>query len=259
MKRRSFLRKSAFAAGAATLAVPAIGRSTAGTPKSLFEVRVYHISRNGDAQKRLEQYFTGALIPFLNRHGAKAGAFTDYSQEEPVRLTFIIAWPGSEAYLSACTDIRSDTEYLKASASYQAIPAAEAVYTRYETFLLEGFDRFPSLVVPAEKKGLYEMRTYEGASEDAVRRKVGMFNTEEIDLFLKVGIQPVFFGQILAGEYMPALTYMVGFRDMADRDATWNRFGASEEWKKMVVKAEYADTVSNIRRTFLVPASYSQF
>ncbi len=86
-----------------------------------------------------------------------------------------------------------------------------------------------------------------------------MFNTEEIDLFLKVGIQPVFFGQILAGEYMPALTYMVGFRDMADRDAIWNRFGASEEWKKMVVKPEYADTVSNIRRTFLVPASYSQF
>ena len=46
-----------------------------------------------------------------------------------------------------------------------------------------------------------------------------MFNNEEIAFFLKVGLQPVFFGKILAGQYMPALTYMVGFKDMADRDA----------------------------------------
>jgi hypothetical protein len=50
----------------------------------------------------------------------------------------------------------------------------------------------------------------------------------------------------------------VGFKDMADRDATWSKFGSSEEWKVMSSKTEYADTVSNIRRIFLTPTDYSQ-
>jgi hypothetical protein len=105
---------------------------------------------------------------------------------------------------------------------------------------------------------LFELRIYESASEDAGRRKIDMFNKEEIALFLKVGLLPVFFGRIMAGEYMPALVYMVGFKDMTDREAVWSRFGAHEDWNTMRVKPEYADTVSNIRRVFLTPVPYSQ-
>jgi hypothetical protein len=50
---------------------------------------------------------------------------------------------------------------------------------------------------------------------------------------------------------------MVGFRDMAERDANWSKFGSSEEWKKMSSKPEYADTVSNIHKIFLTPTEYS--
>jgi hypothetical protein len=56
---------------------------------------------------------------------------------------------------------------------------------------------------------------------------------------------------------MPALIYMIGFKDMAERDATWAKFGASDEWKTMSSKPEYADTVSNIRKIFLTPTKYS--
>lgn len=259
MKRRSFLKKSAIAAGAASLAVPAMGSRSAGTSKAVFEMRVYHLSRAGNAKMKLEQYFTEALIPYLNKHAVKVGAFTDYSLEEPARLTLVFAYPDSTSFMNAKAGMMADADYMQASQRYNAIPASDAVYTRFETFLLDAFDRIPALVVPSEKKGLYELRIYEGASEDAVNRKVKMFNVEEIDLFLKVGLQPVFFGQLTAGQFMPALIYMVGFRDMADRDATWEKFIASDEWKVMVVKPEYADSVSNIRRTFLVPTPYSQF
>jgi hypothetical protein len=85
-----------------------------------------------------------------------------------------------------------------------------------------------------------------------------MFNKEEIPVFLKVGLMPVFFGRILAGQYMPALLYMVGFKDMADRDAAWGRFSQNEDWKNMQNKPEYADTVSNIQKIFLTSTSYSQ-
>jgi hypothetical protein len=259
MKRRSFLKNSAMAAGAASMTIPVLAsRAAASNTKSIFELRVYHISRANNAKNLLEQYFQDALIPFLNKRNVKFGAFNQYSLEEPVKLHVLISYPDPSVYYTTQQEIMTDATYIKASGAYNKIPAAEAVYTRYETFLLEAFENFPSLVIPSEKKHLFELRTYESASEDAGRRKIAMFNNEEIALFLKVGLQPVFFGRILGGQYMPALTYMVGFKDMADRDAAWGKFGSHEDWKKMSAKPEYADTVSNIYKTFLTPADYSQ-
>ncbi len=246
------------AAGAASLTIPAMGSTSAAAgAKSIFELRIYHISRSGNAKSNLEQYIKDALIPFLGKRNVKLCAFNEYSLEEPAKLYILLAYPDQATYFSTQADMLTDDSFLKASESYDKIAAADAVYTRYETFLLDAFDAFPALTVPAEKKGLFELRIYESANEDAGRRKIRMFNKEEIALFLKVGLLPIFFGKILAGEYMPALIYMVGFKDMADRDASWNKFGSSDEWKKMSSKPEYADTVSNIHRIFLTPTGYS--
>jgi hypothetical protein len=258
MKRRSFLKNSAMAAGAASMAIPVMGSANAApVTKSIFELRIYHISRAGNAKKNLEQYIKDALIPFLSKRNVKLCAFNEYSLEEPAKLYILKAYPDQASYFSTQAEMMTDDTFLKASESYRNIAAADAVFTRYETFLLDAFDAIPALTIPAEKKGLFELRIYESATENAGRRKILMFNSEEITLFLKVGLQPVFFGKILAGEYMPALIYMVGFKDMADRDASWNKFGSSDEWKTMSSKAEYADTVSNIHRIFLTPTDYS--
>jgi hypothetical protein len=258
MKRRSFLKNSAMAAGAATLAIPAMGSTNAApNVKSVFELRIYHISRAGNAKNKLEQYIKDALIPYMGKRNVKLCAFNEYSLEEPAKLYVLLAYPDQTAYLAAMTDMTTDEGYMKAADSYNKIAAADAVYTRYETFLLDAFDALPALTLTAEKKGLFELRIYESANEDAGRRKILMFNSEEIALFLKVGLQPVFFGKILAGQHMPGLIYMVGFKDMADRDTIWGKFGSSDEWKKMSSKPEYADTVSNIRRIFLTPTDYS--
>ncbi len=258
MKRRSFLKNSTLAAGTA-LSFPAMGmRDPAIKTRSLFELCVYHISRAANAKNRLEQYFTDALIPYLGRHNVKFGAYNEYSLEEPVKLYTLLAYPDASAYLSTQAGLLTDPAFLKASEAYNHIPASEAVYHRYETFLLEAFETIPAVIIPSEKKNLFELRIYESANEDAGRRKIAMFDKEEIALFLKVGLNPVFFGKILAGQYMPALTYMVGFKDMADRDASWSKFGSHEDWKRMSAKPEYADIVSNIHKIFLTPASYSQ-
>jgi hypothetical protein len=259
MKRRSFLRNSALAAGTMSIAVPLLGSQPSAKPeKSLFEWRVYHISRAANAKTILETYFKDALIPFLAKHGVKFASFNDYSLEEPVKLYVLLAYPDASTFFKVQSALMTDTAFLEAAKSYNNQPAAEAVYTRYETFLLEAFDALPSLSIPAEKKSLFELRIYESANEDAGNRKITMFNKEEIALFLKVGLTPVFFGKILSGDYMPALIYMVGFRDMADRDASWNKFGSHEEWNAMRIKPEYADSVSNIHRIFLTPSGISQ-
>jgi hypothetical protein len=258
MKRRSFLKNTAMAAGAAAVSVPVTAKNIrAGSGKSLYELRIYHVSRAANARNMLEHYFQYALIPFCTERNVNVGVFSEYSLEEPVKLYVVICYPDQPTWSSCMSDMANDENFKKATESYDKIAASDAVYSRYETFLLDAFDRIPAVKIPEEKKGLFELRLYESASEDAGKRKIMMFNNEEIDLFLKVGLQPVFFGKVLAGEYMPALIYMVGFKDMTERDAVWAKFGASDEWKKMSSKPEYADTVSNIRKIFLLPAAYS--
>lgn len=256
MKRRTFVKNSAFAAGAA-VTFSASGIQQPGiNDKSIYELKVYHIARGGNNKGLLEQYYKEALIPLFNRHDVKVVTFDEYSMEEPVKVYALIAFPSVSVYLSVKEALDTDVAFLEASKSYSEIPASTPVYTRYETFLLEAFDRLPSVMMPPDENKLFELRIYESANEDAGRRKVEMFNKEEIDLFLKVGLQPVFFGKILAGQYMPALIYMVGLPDMAGRDPAWAKFSASEEWAVMRAKPEYANTVSNIRRIFLTPSNW---
>lgn len=260
MKRRSFLTQSAAVAGA-TLAFPAMGmqQQPAMNEKSLYELRIYHVARTTNAKALLEQYYKDALIPFLKKFQVTVGAFDEYSLEEPVKVYTLIAFPSPAAYFNVQEAMLTDQSFQLASKSYNEIPAASPVFTRYETFLLEAFDRMPSVTLPPSgNRGLFELRIYESPNEDAGNRKVGMFNREEIDLFLKKGMKPVFFGKILAGQYMPALIYMMSLPDMASRDTVWNPFSQSEEWATMRVKPEYANIVTNIRRIFLTPLAWSQ-
>ena len=80
-----------------------------------------------------------------------------------------------------------------------------------------------------------------------------MFNKEELALFYKVGLNPLFFGEMIAGLYRPCLTYMINFKDMEAHDTAWKAFINHPEWIEMSSKPEYANSVSNIRKTFLEP------
>ncbi|MFW5756857.1 MAG: NIPSNAP family protein [Tangfeifania sp.] len=51
---------------------------------------------------------------------------------------------------------------------------------------------------------------------------------------------------------------MLWFKDMEERDANWAKFVSSDEWNVMKVKPEYANTVSKVRKKFLLPMDFSQ-
>lgn len=88
-----------------------------------------------------------------------------------------------------------------------------------------------------------------------------MFNTAgEIDIFKRVGLTPVFFGETIIGALRPNLTYMLTYDDMAERDRNWKVFGSDPEWKRISAIPEYANAkiVSRITATFLVPTASSQ-
>lgn len=258
MKRRVFFKQSAAVAGTALLANPLHAGNVSPAEKDFFELRVYQFS-GGAGVNRLKKYYTEALIPFLNKMGAKAGAFREYGMEEPPWIYMLHAYKSVSDYWEALQKMQSDSQYLQAADEYFRLPADNPVFERYETFLMPAFDGLPQMKMPGESRGLFELRIYESYNEDALRRKVKMFNEEELPLFEKVGLHPFIFGELIAGRHMPALAYMLWFKDMEERDANWKTFGSSPEWKAMRIKPEYADTVSKVRRVFLTPMDFSQF
>ena len=225
--------------------------------KEFYEFRVYQLTGGGE-KNTMKSYLTTAMLPLLTKLNIKLGVFEELDNEEPPKLYTLLAYPSSQVYFQLQQELVSDTNYLQSARSYFEMPASKPVFERYETYLMEAFDSIPQLKNPEKNRGLLELRTYESYNEDAARRKVAMFNEEELPLFEKVGLHPVFFGKILAGKCMPALMYMLWFKDMEERNANWSKFGGSTEWKTMSGKDIYKDTVSKVRKKFLVPADYSQ-
>ena len=257
MKRRQFVSASLLTT--ATLATAqAQSAKAAPVKKEVYELRTYEL-RFGSPQSNIENYLKDALMPALNRQGIKTvGVFREMGKSDPAKLYVLIPHASIDNYATSASRLADDAAFTTASQSYSQLTPDKAPYARYTTSLLSAFDGLPQMIVPVNQPRIFEIRTYEGYSEDAVRRKVKMFNVDELPIFYKVKLNPVFFGQVIAGEHMPCLTYMLTFKDMAERDANWKRFSDDADWKRISAAPEYANTVSNIIRVFLEPVAYSQ-
>lgn len=104
---------------------------------------------------------------------------------------------------------------------------------------------------------IFELRIYESYNEDALRRKVKMFNDSEFGILKMLAFHRIF-GSNIAGNNMPCLTYMLAFKDKEAHTEAWGKFGPHPEWKRISNMEEYTNAMNNIIRVFLKPLSYSQ-
>ncbi|CCH52545.1 NIPSNAP family containing protein [Fibrisoma limi BUZ 3] len=253
MKRRQFVSASVLAASALTTAQA----EPKAPKKEVYELRTYQL--RGGSSPATENYLKDALIPALNRQNIKnVGVFKEMGKTEPARLYVLIPHPSWDDYANLTTKLADDKAFATASQAYVSLTPDKAPFARYSTTLMNAFDALPKMVIPNRESRIFELRTYEGFAEDAVRRKVKMFNVDELPIFNKTGLNPVFFGEVMAGEHMPCLTYMLTFKNMEERDANWKQFVDNPDWKRVSQLPEYANTVSNIIRVFLEPTPYSQ-
>lgn len=260
MKRRTFIK----AAGTGALALSTGSSALANTknsmaePQQIFEMRVYTFKFRGN-QKAMHNYLQKALIPAYNRYGVtNVGVFMELGESEPAKLYVLIPHNSLEDMASVPRKLSKDLEYGIAAEKFIKMPADTPVYSRYDTYLMQAFSAIPKVEVPEQKERIFELRTYEGYNEDAVRRKVLMFNAEELPLFYELKLNPVFFGHIMSGPKMPALMYMLSFDSMESRNKAWGAFIKHPEWNRMKALPKYANTVSNIHKVFLKPVEYSQ-
>lgn len=262
MQRRSFVKTSLLATAAGAVS-PKLS-SAAEKPKSsreFYELRVYSL-KTEQQQKLVEGYFKEALIPALNRLGSKAvGVFAELKPTGQTKIYALIPYNSWGDFINVQDKLAADANYLQAGAAYLNAPATDPAYDRIESSLLKAFAHMPKMLAPEQKPRIFELRRYEHASESAGKKKLEMFNDAgEIDIFKRLGFNPVFFGETLIGELRPNLIYMVTFDDMAAHDSHWKAFGSDPEWKKISAIPDYADAklVSRITSTFLTPCNCSQ-
>lgn len=257
MERRDFIQKSIFTTAAmAGGGLSAANAKPAPKDKEVYEFRVYQMRRN---VKPLDNYFSNAFIPALNRMGVKnVGVFKETSMTEPAKVYVLIPYASFEDFGKVTLAMKNDKQFAEARSDYDKIPMQQAVFERYDSSLLLAFDGHPKMDVPPDNKNLFELRIYEGYSEDALRRKVKMFNEGEIEIFKSAKLPAVFYSENITGKNLPCLTYMAAYENMDERDRVWKAFSAHPDWQRMSKLPEYADTVSRTHRTFLESLPYSQ-
>ncbi len=251
MKRRKFVASAAVGVAATTAATPiAVANSinpSAANGNEIYELRTYQMAWGGNGAA-LMSFLKDVEAPYLKGQGGNHFMiFNETGQSQPTNIWVLNSFPDFSSYQQAFTN-RSSEDYLAKAASYAS---AGKIYERISSSLLYAFDGLKQMKSPIDQASLFELRIYEGANEDAVRRKTKMFNDEELDLFYKVDLNPIFFGNMLSGPYVPSLVYMLNYRDMDHRKAAWKDFLEHPEWDAMKNKEIYANTVSNIRRVFL--------
>jgi len=253
MERRDFFKKGLVGAAAVTtMSAPADQQQE----REIYEMRMYEL-RWG--QQDLDKHLSTALIPALNRAGVKkVGVFTEWGRPEPGKVYLFNTYQSLKHYGEVTAALSGDSQFTQASQAFDKIGHDNAPYARYESSLMMAFTGFPKISIPPAGPKIFELRTYESATEDAYRRKVHMFNNGEFDIFNRVKLLPVFFGEVLIGKSQPCLTYMIHCPDMEQRDKNWKDFGEDPAWVKLRSEPMYQNTVSRIQKTFLVATSYSQ-
>jgi hypothetical protein len=242
-------------------------KSSGAAKQQYYEIRIYTIS--GPAQEKMvDAYLRDAYLPALHRADiAKAGVFkpveTDTASFGKLIYLFI-PFRTIEQYAELPGILEKDKVYAEAGKSFVDAPFDNPPYQRQQSILLKAFLFMPQFAAPGfttpVTERIYELRSYESATEAKAAKKIEMFNQGgEIALFEKLKFNAVFYGEALAGNQKPNLMYMTTFSDMKSRDEHWKAFGESPEWKKLSGLAEYNNTVSKNNTYFLHPASYSDF
>ena len=228
-----------------------------GSPKKqIYEWRVYTLTGDGTV---LDDFFKETLIPAYNRCEIPVGAFTLYNQEETEQRYLLFVYPDLNTYDKVRQTVWNDEGFQNAARPFFESTAPDPVYSEYTTYLCEAFDKMPEMRIPDKSRSLFEFRCYHSPNEDANQRKIKMFNDEEIDLFDKVGINSVCYGEIFSGTRMPALIYLIWHKDEATRTGAWDTFRAHPDWELMRNKPEYKNTATNNQVRLLSPMPYSQF
>jgi hypothetical protein len=231
--------------------------------KDIYQIKIYTLE-NETQFTAMNTYLEEAYIPALHRSGIKkVGVFKTIEARNQDKNQIIVLIPliSLEQISKLENLLLKDEEYIIKSKDFRNAAFDNPPYKRLESIISSAFSSFPEYKVPdlasTKKDRVYELRSYESATEELHRMKVKMFNDGETQIFIDLGFQPMFFSQVISGANMPNLIYMICHENESAHETNWQAFGGNEKWNEMKVMDIYQNTVSQIDKWMLYPMEYS--
>lgn len=237
-----------------------------GQAREYYQLKIY--SFETDAQMTAtDTYLKDAFLPALKRLDiGPIGIFKPRPTDSitPKKTYVLIPFNGIVQFSLLEDTLMADEIHQNAGKAYLTAAHDKAPYQRIESIFMKAFVDMPKMLASPldgpRKDRIYELRSYEAATEDLYKKKVDMFNAGgEIALFERLKFNAVFYAEVLAGGQTPNLMYMTTHANQEVRDTNWKNFVDSPEWKKLKVLPKYQNTVSHIDTTFLYPTEYSDY
>lgn len=242
--------------------------SSAAAPakQQYFEIRIYRLSDKSQ-ESRIDAYLKDAYLPALHRAGiAKVAVFKPVEKDTAFgKIVYVfIPYKSIDQFIQLADVLEKDKVYTQAGKEFLDAPYNNPPFARYESVLLKAFThmpqfRVPSFTTPASER-IYELRSYESATEAKAAKKMQMFNEGgEIGIFEKIGANAVFYAQVIMGSQKPRLMYLTTYADMKSHDECWAAFRISPEWKTLSSMEEYKNSTSKTKAFLCHPTNYSDF
>lgn len=234
--------------------------------REFYQLSVYHFTTAAQ-EKLLDAYFQNALVPALHRAGIKTvGVFKSWANDTIAdKLAYVfVPMKSLDVVMKIKDHLQNDKQYNDAAVDFLNADYKSPAYTRMETIMLYAFELAPKMQQPSlqspKKNRVYELRSYESATQRKLESKVKMFNYgDEFGIFRRLNFNAVFYSEVIAGSKMPNLMYMTCFENRQEREAHWKAFFADSAWKKLSAAAEYKNNVSHVDISYLYPVDYSDF
>jgi hypothetical protein len=248
------------------LAVPLFISGKAPSGQMFYEIRIYRVNLPSQAETT-EKYLKDAFIPAMHRAGISTiGVFKPVEADTAYgKFVYVfIPYKTIDQYVALEGTLDNDMVYKESGREFLDAPYNNPPFTRYESILLKAFPLMPQFRIPSyttkPAERIYELRSYESATEAKAANKIKMFNEGgEIGIFEKVGSNAVFYAQVIFGSLKPRLMYMTTYADMKSHDDHWNAFRNSPEWINLKAQKEYQNATSKTNPYLLHPTDYSDF
>jgi hypothetical protein len=248
------------------LTVPVFVSGKAPSKQMFYEIRIYRVNLPSQAETT-EKYLKDSYIPAMHRAGISTiGVFKPVEADTAYgKLIYVfVPYKTIDQYLNLAETLDNDKVYQESGKEFLDALYNNPPFVRYESILLKAFAFMPQFRIPSystkPSERIYELRSYESATETKAAKKIKMFNEGgEIGIFEKVGSNAVFYAQVIFGSLKPRLMYMTTYADMKSHDDHWNAFRNSPEWLTLKAQKEYQNATSKTNPYLLHPTDYSDF
>jgi hypothetical protein len=236
------------------------------TKPEYYQFESYYFSTQ-QQEALIDHYMEKAYLPALHGYGLKnIGVFKPIANDTATNkvVYVLIAFSSWKQVLEIAEKLQTNQDYKANGIAFLGAAFDSPAYKRKEITLIKAFPMAPKMALPALTAPLservYELRSYESASDNLYRNKVQMFNEGgEVALFKRLGFNAIFYGDVVAGSKMPNLMYMTSFNSMSDRNAHWDVFRNDPEWKSLSGNPIYQHNVSKADIILTRAAPYSDY